>query len=356
MVLTGGVRTALWVTPVSNLAGVARHVLDVVGEGIPGWRVVVLTPPGPLADEASKVGGAVLTEPFGPDAGLKSSISSLRRAVRHLQPDIVHTHLAYADVAAALATMGQPVRLVSTEHGIAADDAVYHRTKAKSRVMAGVHHQRQRRLDGLIAVSHATLRTVRDKWQPPSSVIARVVPNGIDRADSPVREPGLHVGTICRLAPEKALDVAIEAFAIVVKDHPEAHLTIAGEGDMAKGLAAQADAAGIGDNVDFPGFVDADKALADFDVVVQLSVWENSSYALLDAMRAGCGVVATDVGGNPEMLRANHLVNQGDAEAVARAIVRQGMHPEERPTLPEHWPTVADMCAQIADVYAQVMA
>ena len=48
MVLTA--RTALWVVPVSDLAGVARHVLDVAGAGLPGWRLTVLAPPGPLPD------------------------------------------------------------------------------------------------------------------------------------------------------------------------------------------------------------------------------------------------------------------------------------------------------------------
>ena len=44
--------TALWVVPVPEVAGVGRHVLDVVEVGVPGYRLIVLCPPGPLADRA----------------------------------------------------------------------------------------------------------------------------------------------------------------------------------------------------------------------------------------------------------------------------------------------------------------
>ena len=80
---------ALWVVPVSDLGGVARHVSDVVGHGIPGWRIVTLCPPGPLADRLRDLGGAVLEAEVGPDAGLTSSLRTLRRIVDRLGPRVV---------------------------------------------------------------------------------------------------------------------------------------------------------------------------------------------------------------------------------------------------------------------------
>ena len=53
-------RDGLWAIPVSDLAGVARHVLDVARTGIPGWRVVFLTPPGELPRELRAVGAEVV--------------------------------------------------------------------------------------------------------------------------------------------------------------------------------------------------------------------------------------------------------------------------------------------------------
>ena len=108
--------------------------------------------------------------------------------------------------------------------------------------------------------------------------------------------------SLARLAPEKRLPELLRAFALVARDHPDARLTVAGVGELEATLRADAPALGLADRVDFPGFVDADKALADADVVAMLSVWENCSYTLLDAAVAGLGVVASPVGGNPEIL------------------------------------------------------
>ena len=81
-----------------------------------------------------------------------------------------------------------------------------------------------------------------------------------------------------------------------------------------------------------------------------LSVWENSSYALLDAAAAGLGVVASEVGGNPEILPRHCLVEAADDSAVAAALESQGLDPTARPTLAD-WPSVTEMCARIGAVY-----
>ena len=100
-----------------------------------------------------------------------------------------------------------------------------------------------------------------------------------------------------------------------------------------------------------PGFVDPDVAMAEHDVLAMMSVWENCSYALLDAAARGMGVVATPVGGNPEILPASSLVDADDATDVAATLADQGLKPEVRPGLAE-WPSVADMCARVAATYA----
>lgn len=356
--MTPRVRTALWVTPVADLAGVARHVLDVVGTGVAGWRIVVMTPPGPLADALATRGAAVVVDAFGPSAGLGRSMRSLRDVVARLRPEVVHSHLSYADIVATSAGLfsRRGPKLLSTEHGIAADDRVYHGTVAKARVMAQVHRRRLARLDGLITVSEATRRAVAEKWGLPGALPVAVIPNGIDRGlGVPTRRPGMHVGSVCRLAPEKRLDDLIDAFAEVVATRPTARLTIAGEGSLAGALRDRVDRLGLTTVVDFPGYVDAEALLEEVDVVAQLSVWENCSYALLDALRAGCGVVATDVGGNAEVVGRAGLVPLGDVGAVAKQIIEQGDHLGRRPSIGTEWPSVADMCGRIADFYGEVV-
>ncbi|MBL0749119.1 glycosyltransferase family 4 protein [Nocardioides sp. G10] len=350
--------TALWAIPVSDLAGVARHVLDVARNGIPGWRLVFLTPPGDLPRELRAVGAEVVEGDFGPAHGLRSSARTLRKVVRRERPAVVHTHLAYADIVSALVVRGP--RLVTTEHGIARDDVVYHRSTAKGRVMALAHTARMRRFDAAIAVSRATADAMVQKWHP--KVPITVIPNGVDvvsrlapLAPQPSREPGLRVLSLARLSPEKRLPALVDGFAALHRTHPEARLTLAGTGPEDAALRAQVARLALTDAVAMPGFVDPDVAMAEHDVLAMLSVWENCSYALLDAAARGMGVVASPVGGNPEILPASSLVDAADSGAVATALAAQGLEPEVRPGLVD-WPSVAEMCARVASTYADAGA
>jgi len=342
----------LWTVPVADLGGVARHTLDVVRAGIPGWRLVLLCPEGPLAERARDAGGAVLTAAFGPASGTAASVRSLRRTVARLRPRVVHSHLSHADVVSALA-VPRGAALVTTEHGIAADDLVYHRTRARSRVMAGVHTVRLRRFGAVVAVSEATRRAVEDKWHP--RIPVRVVRNGIDpEPDAPVPRPGLRILSLARLAPEKGLTDLVRAFGVLAREHPEATLTLAGQGPLEGDLRALVQQLGLTERVALPGYLDTTTALADADVVALLSVWENAPYAVLDALVHGAGVVAAPVGGLPEMLPERCLVLPGDHESVARALLTQGTEVAARPKLSADWPTVAEMTAALARVYDEV--
>lgn len=340
--------TALWGVPVSDLAGVARHVLDVARSGIPGWRLVVLSPPGPLPTRLREVGVEVREASFGPDHGLRASVAALREAVRDVAPAVVHTHLAYADIAAALA-VGRGPRLVTTEHGIARDDVVYHQSSAKTRVMAAAHTARLRRFHAAIAVSRATAEAMVEKWHPCREVV--VVPNGVDPVAVAPRAPGLRILSLARLSPEKRLPALVDGFAELHRSQPTATLTLAGTGPEEEGLRAQVARLGLTDAVSLPGFVDPEPAMAEHDVLAMLSVWENCSYALLDAATRRMGVVASAVGGNPEILPPSSLVDAEDVSAVSSALAGQGLDLATRPAL-DGWPTVAAMCARIAETYA----
>lgn len=342
---------ALWVVPVGEIGGVARHVLDVARTGIPDTRLVVLCPPGPLAEALQELGVPVLIEPFGPDYGLKSSVRILRHAVLKLRPAVVHTHLAYADIAAALAVpLSSPARLVSTEHGIAAPgaDAVYHGTAAKSALMRSVHAARCERFDALIAVSEATAEAMRATWHPRREI--RVIYNGVNPSEDVAPTPGLRILSLARLAPEKRIPELLKAFSLLHRDRPEARLTIAGSGPLEEELRRRIEVLGLNDAVEMAGFVDADEALAHHDVLAQLSVWENCSYSLLDAVNAGLGVVATPVGGNPEILPSQSQREAEDLRGLTAALETQGLDLSARPSL-RHWISLPEMTAEIQDVY-----
>jgi glycosyltransferase involved in cell wall biosynthesis len=245
--------------------------------------------------------------------------------------------------------------LVTTEHGLADDDLVYHGSRARSQVRGLMHGARVRRADSLIAVSHATLRVARRKWHLPDRLRIHVLHNGIDRPDPlPAARPGLHVVSLARLAPEKRLPELVTAFGLVAAEHPDARLTLAGTGPLEHDLRRQVADLGLDDRVSFPGFVEAAVLLDQAHVLALLSVWENCSYALLDALAHRVGVVASPVGANPEMVPDDCLVDPADSRAVADAIVRQGLDVGTRPELPADWPDVATMTGQVARVYAGV--
>lgn len=348
----GNAPIALWAVPVADLDGVARHVLDVARQGIPDTRLVVLCPDGPLAQELKEKGVPVLVEDFGPKAGISASIRSLRHAVATLRPAVLHTHLAYADIVAALAVPASwPVRLVSTEHGIAAPgrDAVYHGTAVQSRLMSAVHTARCGRFDALIAVSEAAAEAMKTAWHPRRRV--QVSPNGVDLSSTPPqRAPGLRLLSLARLAPEKQIGELLKAFSLLHRDQPEATLTVAGTGPLDKELRRTAEVLGVQSSVSFPGLLNADEALASHDVLIDLSAQESCSYAVLDAVQAGLGVVAAPLGSACEVLPASCLSEATDLTGLAQTLLAQGADLSARPA-PSTLPSVRTTVAHIRLVY-----
>lgn len=360
-VMTGGARTALWYVPVAERAGVARHVLDVTLAGLAGWRLVVLCPEGPLAEDLRAQGSAVITSAVGVQDGAPTAIRTVRRVLRRLGPEVLHTHLAFADVVGVAAVTGvrsgrgRRICVVSTEHGISGIEGLYQGSARQARVMRAEHRVRLRRTDAVIAVSESTRREVLRQWGDAAPVT--VIRNGVDAQPRLATRPqgaGPRVLSLSRLAPEKNIDAVLEAFAVLMRAEPTSHLTIAGEGPDEARLKLKARELGIADVVTFAGHVDAAEGMAHHDVVVQLSTWENLSYTLLDAAAAGMGVVATPVGGNPEIVPERCLVEADDAEGVAAVVLDQARDPARRPEPSTTAQSVTDMCRQIAAVYEEV--
>ena len=334
-------------SPVSNLAGVARHVLDAARASIPGYSLAVAAPEGPLLDELRRLG--VQVHPVSFEGNPATIVKDLRGVIATVKPAVVHSHLAKADFIAAAATLGLPCRVVSTEHGIAADAQLYNRGRFKANVRKTLHHARTRRFDALIAVSESTKQEMIRAWRPTTEI--EVILNGVDRPASPKNQPRQRFLSLARLAPEKRIPDALRAFATASEELPGATLTIAGDGPEREELTHLTQSLGIADRVTFPGYLDATTALAEHDVLVQLSAWENASYSILDAVVHGLGVVATPVGGNPEILPHHCLSDADDHQRVAELMIEQANSPAKRPTLPSTWPTVSEMTARIADVY-----
>jgi len=137
---------------------------------------------------------------------------------------------------------------------------------------------------------------------------------------------GLTVGSIGRLSPEKGYCYLIRALSLLVKNGIDAKLVIIGEGGERNNLEIMAKKMDLAERVLLPGYrKDAGRYLPLFDVFVISSLTEGLPITLLEAMRAGIPIIATAVGGIPEVLShgsAGRLVQTADAQELAQAITQ----------------------------------
>jgi len=165
--------------------------------------------------------------------------------------------------------------------------------------------------DGFICVSRADRRKMIEIERIPAERI-RFIPNGIaPRAPTPGRDlraelgvgSGPLVGAVGSLRAQKAYDVLIQAAARLRKDHPDLHVLIAGGGPEQARLEALISELGLGDIVFLLGRrLDTPDILAELDVAVCASHFEGSPLAVMEYMEAGLPIVATRVGGIPDLI------------------------------------------------------
>ncbi len=138
-------------------------------------------------------------------------------------------------------------------------------------------------------------------------------------ADAPL------VACIAALTPEKGHHTLIEAAALLASRMPEVRWALAGDGPQHARLVRHAEEAGLGRRVAFLGHIDyVDELIAEATLVASAATSEGLGSTLLDAMAIGRPIVATAVGGVPELLASGSgaLVPNGDAAALAREIER----------------------------------
>jgi sugar transferase (PEP-CTERM/EpsH1 system associated) len=323
-----------------DVGGLERNVINQVREGHRFGQtvaVVCLERPGAMAPQVEALGAPVVSLSKRP--GLRPSASvGLYRVFRRLCPDVVHTHqlatLLYAGPAARAA--GVPL-VVHTEHG-REDYAGRRRTRWLGRV-AGLGAARFFCLTEDMASHVAAHRIVPERK-------LRVIRNGIDlaRFQAPCGDreglrrsldiPGdsLVVGTVGRLTEVKRQDVLIRAFAAVARSRPDAHLVVVGGGPLMAELRGLADLLGVGPRVHLVGFQAAtERYLGAFDVFALTSRSEGMPQSVLEASVAGLPVVASRVGGLPEVIeegRTGLLVAPGDVAELTAALLRVAGDPD----------------------------
>jgi glycosyltransferase involved in cell wall biosynthesis len=132
------------------------------------------------------------------------------------------------------------------------------------------------------------------------------------------------IGAIAVLRPQKALSTLLEACATLRSSHPDLRVLIAGDGEERESLERLARTLGLERTVDFLGLRnDVPDVLAALDVSVSSSDYEGTPLALMESMEAGVPIVATRVGGTPDLIDDGvHglLVPPRDPGALAAAV------------------------------------
>lgn len=224
-------------------------------------------------------------------------IKRLTEYLREESPDIVHTHLFGADFWGGLAARKAEVKkIISTKHDVLGEGCLKNYLGRKAR----------RQADLVIAISEATKRFLVEHEKVDSSKI-KVIYNGVDVSRFYIKEPNLFatdtfkIGAVGRLSKEKGHKYLLRACRFLKKRNWQ--LILVGDGPLRSSLEAQARFLGIEDKVRFTGqIVDVRKYYDDFDVFVLPSISEGLSISLLEAALAGKFVLATNVGGVPEIV------------------------------------------------------
>lgn len=263
--------------------------------------------------------------------------AAFARWCRRLHLAIVHTCDLYANTfglpAAALA--GVPVRIANRRE----------LNPDKSTAQIAAQRLAYGFANRIVANSHAARRRLQREGVSAGRVT--VIPNGIDLSEFRPRDSGFRnqesgvtrdtlnpvrrVLTVARFRPEKGLDTFIDAARLALARVPDLEFALAGDGPLAADLRSRVQAANLGQRVRFLGLRDdVSDVLRAHDVFVLPSRSEAFPNAVLEAMATALPIVATRVGGVPELIehgKSGLLVAPGSAADLAAAIVDLALGP-----------------------------
>lgn len=176
-----------------------------------------------------------------------------------------------------------------------------------------------RRADSVITPSSAVAEALVARLGYPHDALT-VVRNGVHLP--PLSPTGDAVGTLSVLEPVKGLDVFLQAAQRLALERPDLPIIVFGAGSQEAALRRLSQDLGLADRVEFAGHTRAVDALRRLAVLTLPSLMENCPMAMLEAMAAGVPVVASRVGGIPEMAPTGtaSLVPAGDPRALSDAI------------------------------------
>jgi L-malate glycosyltransferase len=350
-----------------DIGGTRRHLLEMLrhldrGSFLPALYCFDASREPDALREVSALGidmidGRLRTSLQGPP--LAALAVRMAAELRRRRVQILHSYLFHANFAGTLAgrLARVPVVMVSKR-------SLDRHREASKRLAARLANRLARRVT---VPAEAIARHVHAVEGCPLDKII-VVPNGIDLTRVPVAQPSSNpvVGSVGRLEIRKGHANLLEAAPLILDRIPGARILLVGDGPERATLARQAQSLGVADRIDLRGMVpDGASVLPEMSVFVLPSHVEGMSNALLEAMAAGLPVVATNIGGNGEVVLAGEtglLVPPRDPVALAEAIVlllkdaerARAMGAAGRARVLQHF-TVEQMVARHQALYASLL-
>lgn len=326
------------------VGGLFRHVLDLAGEQARRGHAVGIVADKLSADALTaqrladiepklKLGLALIPMSRKPGLGDLSTVRAVTRVVRAADPHIVHGHGAkggaYARLAKAwLKTSRLHPKAFYTPHG---GSLHYQPGTAAGRIFGVLERIMGTLTDGLIFESDFA-RKAYAQLAGEGGAAGRVIPNGVGEEDFVQHAPApdaasfLFIGELRRL---KGVDVLLEAMARIVPKHP-VRTVIVGSGAEGEALKTEARRRGLELYVTFAGPMAARDALPLGHCLVVPSRAESFPYVVLEAGAAGKPLIATRVGGIPEIIAGTdiELIAPGSVGALVNAMERLLADPE----------------------------
>lgn len=318
--------------------GMKNHLLALTGgSDREEFEHMAACPPGSLADSLADRGVRIFCVPLEGDlspAGDLRATLVLASLFKVHQVDVVHAHSSKAGLVGRLAAKlaGVPAVVFTVHNSIFYEDRPRWKKgllALSERILAGV-------TDRIITVSNHLRSeiTSRERISPEKIV---TIYNGIEPEDFMIAPGGnyLHeiagipagqriVGTVARLAPQKGVGSFIKAAALVAPDVKDTVFLVVGDGPLRAGLEREAAARGLEGRIFFIGERrDISRIMPCLDLFVLASATEGMPLTVLEAMAACRPVVATRVGGVPEIITDSVnglLVEPGDVAGLAAAI------------------------------------
>ena len=275
----------------------------------------------PISERMERAGVKILylDKKLGLDV---SMVPKLYRIMKQEKPDVVHTHLDVIKYAVAAAKLAGVKRCVHTVHNVADKEAEGRIQKIINKIYFKLGWSVP------VALSPLVQRTIAEFYDMSMTDIP-VIYNGVDLSRCmPKDDYGaetitlVHVGRFNEQKNHKGL---LDAFRMVLSEYPDCRLNLLGDGELREEMEDYAQALGVSQNTAFLGSQsNVYPYLKDADIFLLPSNYEGMPMTIIEAMGTGLPIVATAVGGVPDMITDGEsgLLTPCDSEAVSAAVTK----------------------------------